>query len=113
MCGKFDIHFKQLFTSCLYLVSLRLANDADAGYNTFKDIARTSTHTVLATFGLEHRPREVYPVRTQLLICDHPERMTNQPTCLNREQCRSCLDRFVKNVVEEVLRVRVPTPCMC
>ncbi|KAL2231284.1 UNVERIFIED_CONTAM: hypothetical protein Sindi_1722800 [Sesamum indicum] len=35
-----------------------LSRNSDLGYVTFKHIARTSTHTILAAFGLEHRWNE-------------------------------------------------------
>ncbi|KAK6121084.1 hypothetical protein DH2020_045177 [Rehmannia glutinosa] len=52
-----------------------LSRNLDLGYNTFKDIARTSTHTILAAVGIEHRWNEVYPVRTRPLMCNHFDRL--------------------------------------
>ncbi|XP_073312649.1 uncharacterized protein [Primulina huaijiensis] len=81
-----------------------LSRDTEIGYRSFKDIARTSTHTILAAVGLEHRQNEVYPVRTRPLSCDHFE---SRHTCPIKGQCCSCFDWFVRNVVREIMYTRV------
>lgn len=81
-----------------------LSRDKEIGYRSFKDIARTSTHTILAAVGLEHRQSEIYPVRTQPLSCDHFESRHTSPI---QGQCCSCFDLFVRNVVREIRYTRV------
>ncbi|XP_073307021.1 uncharacterized protein [Primulina huaijiensis] len=71
-----------------------LSRNMEIGYRTFKDDARTSTHTILAAVGFEHRQNEVYPVHTQPLSCDHFE---SGHTCPIPGQCTSCFDWFVRN----------------
>ncbi|KAL3632728.1 hypothetical protein CASFOL_025712 [Castilleja foliolosa] len=78
-----------------------LSRNLDLGYNNFKYIARTSTHTILAAVGLEHRWNEVYPVQTRPLTCNHFD--SRQQTYPVKVQCSSCFDRFVKNVVREIM----------
>ncbi|KAL3632732.1 hypothetical protein CASFOL_025716 [Castilleja foliolosa] len=78
-----------------------LSRNLDLGYNNFKYIARTSTHTILAAVGLEHRWNEVYPVQTRPLTCNHFD--SRQQTYPVKAQCSSCFDRFVKNVVKEIM----------
>ncbi|KAK4406741.1 hypothetical protein Sango_0680600 [Sesamum angolense] len=85
-----------------------LSRNSDLGYVTFKHIARTSTHTILAAFGLEHRWNEVHPVQTRPLICDHFDRSSNRQMRPIAGQCSSCFDRFVRNVVMEIMSTRVP-----
>ncbi|KAL3632734.1 hypothetical protein CASFOL_025718 [Castilleja foliolosa] len=71
-----------------------LSRNLDLGYNNFKYIARTSTHTILAAVGLEHRWNEVYPVQTRPLTCNHFD--SRQQTYPVKVQCSSCFDRFVR-----------------
>lgn len=84
-----------------------LSGNLELGYSTFKDIARSSTHTVLAACGLEHRQNEVYPVHNPL-NCNHLERAAVMQKSLMKGQCSSCFDLFVRNVVREILRTRIP-----
>ncbi|KAK4424553.1 Lysine-specific demethylase rbr-2 [Sesamum alatum] len=85
-----------------------LSRNSDLGYVTFKHIARTSTHTILAAFGLEHRWNEVHPVRTRPLICYHFDRSSSRQMHPIAGQCSSCFDWFVRNVVMEIMSTRVP-----
>ncbi|KAL0454663.1 UNVERIFIED_CONTAM: hypothetical protein Slati_0805500 [Sesamum latifolium] len=85
-----------------------LSRNSDLGYVTFKHIARTSTHAILAAFGLEHRWNEVHPIQTRPLICDHFDRSSSRQMRPIAGQCSSCFDRFVKNVVMEIMSTRVP-----
>ncbi|KAI3448510.1 hypothetical protein Pfo_005175 [Paulownia fortunei] len=85
-----------------------LSRNLDLGYITFKYIARTSTHTILAAVGLEHRWNEVYPVRTRPLICDHFDGFASRRTYPVAGQCSSCFDWFVRNVVREIMSTRAP-----
>ncbi|KAL3843525.1 hypothetical protein ACJIZ3_000928 [Penstemon smallii] len=84
-----------------------LSRNLELGYSTFKNIARASTHTVLAAFRLEHRSNEVYPLRTRPLFCDHVERLANRQTYIVEGQCSSCFDWYTRNVVKEILQARI------
>ncbi|KAL6557966.1 hypothetical protein OROMI_018316 [Orobanche minor] len=80
-----------------------LPGNSDLGYNNFKYIARTSTHTILAAVGLEHRWSEVYPVRVQPLTCTHIGSLPSRETYPVKGQCSSCFNLFVGNVVKEIM----------
>ncbi|GAA0173760.1 hypothetical protein LIER_27308 [Lithospermum erythrorhizon] len=86
---------------------IRLSRDLQLAHSTFKDIARSSTHTILAICGAEHRQRDVHPVQTSL-ICHHTEGAGNVQTSRAKGPCFPCFDHFVKSVVSEIMRVRVP-----
>ncbi|KZV52873.1 hypothetical protein F511_15022 [Dorcoceras hygrometricum] len=81
-----------------------LSRNIEIGYRAFKDIARVSTHTLLAAVGQEHLQNQVCPVHTRPLSCDHFE---SPPTYPIRGQCCSCFDWFVSNVVREIVFTRV------
>ncbi|KAL3538238.1 hypothetical protein ACH5RR_001604 [Cinchona calisaya] len=83
-----------------------LSRELELDYSTFKDIARSSTHTILAACGLEHRWNEVYPVQAPL-ICSHIERKAGGQFSPFKDQCSSCFDLFVRNVVKEIMSSRV------
>ncbi|GMG99760.1 hypothetical protein Nepgr_001600 [Nepenthes gracilis] len=83
-----------------------LSVDMDLGYNTFKEIARSSTHTILAACGLEHRKGEVYEVQPP--VCLHGEGLANGLSSLMKGCCPSCFDSFVKDVVRTIMDIRVP-----
>ncbi|KAL2468642.1 RING/U-box protein [Forsythia ovata] len=84
-----------------------LSRNLELGYITFKGIARSSTHTILAACGLEHRRNEVYPVHKPL-NCNHFERVAVTQRSLMKGQCSSCFDLFVRSVVREIMRTRIP-----
>lgn len=49
---------------------------AEAGYCTFKNITRISTHSILAEFGHEQPSIGIFTAHTQFLVTDqHPEKM--------------------------------------
>ncbi|MED6112281.1 hypothetical protein PIB30_060257 [Stylosanthes scabra] len=83
-----------------------LSRDVDLGNNTFKDIARSSTHTVLAACGLEHKKSEVRSVPAPD-VCPHIELMAGGQTSLIRGCCSTCFDSFVKDVVKNILDRRM------
>uniref|UniRef100_A0A5B7AI60 PHD and RING finger domain-containing protein 1 n=1 Tax=Davidia involucrata TaxID=16924 RepID=A0A5B7AI60_DAVIN len=89
-----------------------LSRDVELGYSTFKDIARSSTHTILAACGLEHLGSEVYPVQPPL-ICNHVEQMAVGQTSLMKGHCLSCFDLFVRDVVREIMKTRMPPWFRC
>ncbi|XP_051145306.1 uncharacterized protein LOC127261138 [Andrographis paniculata] len=90
------------------------------GYMGFKQIARASTHTILAAFGIEHRRNEVCPVRARPLMCQCRHRQATNNTREEEAeapmtmagQCPSCLHWFVRNVVAEIIIIMStrPTP---
>lgn len=73
----------------------------NAGYVTFKKVARRCTHTILGAFGVEHRRNEVNRVRTRPLVCNHVE--TQKWAVAG--QCCSCLDWFIRSVVREIMSI--------
>ncbi|XP_052194115.1 uncharacterized protein LOC127802387 [Diospyros lotus] len=86
-----------------------LSRRMEIGYSTFKEIARSSTHTILAACDLEHRASEVYPVHPPAK-CNHVEGiMSGEPVSLMKDCCSSCFESFVKNVVWEIAGARVPS----
>ena len=78
-----------------------------ADYSTFKDVARSSTHTILAACGLEHRLNEVYPMQALLIICSHAEQKAGGQSSPSKDHCSSCFDLLVRNVVRERMSTRV------
>ncbi|XP_044499916.1 uncharacterized protein LOC123221212 [Mangifera indica] len=84
-----------------------LSRDIELDLSTFKDIARSSTHTILAACGLEHRRNEVYFVHPPS-ICSHVERLAVGQTSLMKGFCSSCFDTFVKDVVKRIMDTRMP-----
>ncbi|KAL8540876.1 hypothetical protein ACS0TY_002208 [Phlomoides rotata] len=85
-----------------------LSRYVDIDYNTFKCIARTCTHTILAAVGLEHRWNEVFSIQTRLLVCDHFDDIVSEQIYPVGGQCSSCFDWFIRNVVREVMSTRRP-----
>ncbi|KAA8545223.1 hypothetical protein F0562_020007 [Nyssa sinensis] len=83
-----------------------LSRDMELGYSTFKDIARSSTHTILAACGIEHRGNEVYPVQPPS-ICNHIEQIAVGQMSLMKGHCSSCFELFVKDVVCEIMKTRM------
>ncbi|CAL5330128.1 unnamed protein product [Camellia sinensis] len=79
-----------------------LSREMELGYSTtFKDIARISTHTILASCGIEHQASEVYPVQPPSM-CNHAEAMASGQMSLMKGFCTSCFDSFVRRVVREI-----------
>ncbi|XP_071932439.1 uncharacterized protein [Coffea arabica] len=83
-----------------------LSRELELDYSTFKDVARSSTHTILAACGLEHRLNEVYPMQA-LLICSHAEQKAGGQSSPSKDHCSSCFDLLVRNVVRERMSTRV------
>ncbi|CAI9103479.1 OLC1v1001970C1 [Oldenlandia corymbosa var. corymbosa] len=83
-----------------------LSREWELGYTAFKDIARSSTHTILAACGLEHRSNEVYPMNTRI-ICTHGENEAGELTSPMKRHCSTCFDLFVGDVVQEIINHRV------
>lgn len=81
-------------------------NSFGVGDSTFKDIARYSTHTILAACGLQHRGSHVYPVQPPS-ICDHVDEIARGEISLMKGFCSSCFDSFVMYVVREITNTSV------
>lgn len=84
-----------------------LSKDIDLGLSTFKDVARSSTHTILAAYGLEHRRSEVHSVPTPP-ICSHIERIADGQMSLMKSSCSCCFDSYVRDVVRRILNTKLP-----
>ncbi|KAK3198317.1 hypothetical protein Dsin_021732 [Dipteronia sinensis] len=84
-----------------------LSRDVELDNSTFKDIARSSTHTILAACGLEHRRSEVQVVHPPS-TCSHVERVAAGQTSLMKGFCSPCFDSFVKDVVKRIMDTRLP-----
>lgn len=78
-----------------------------AGHSTFKDVARSSTHTILAAYGLEHRRSEVRSVPTPP-ICTHIERIADGQMSLMKSSCSCCFDSYARDVVRRILNTKLP-----
>lgn len=83
-----------------------LSQHIELGHSTFKDIARSSTHTILAACDLEHKKSEVCTVPPPS-ACPHMELMAGGQTSLIKGCCSSCFDSFVGDVVKRVLEARI------
>ncbi|KAG5525415.1 hypothetical protein RHGRI_031917 [Rhododendron griersonianum] len=83
-----------------------LSIEMGLGDSTFKDIARYSTHTILAACGLQHRGSHVYPVQPPS-ICDHVDEIARGEISLMKGFCSSCFDSFVMYVVREITNTSV------
>jgi len=94
------------FLPCLWKSS-NCTYSFDSG-NTFKDIARSSTHTILAACGLEHTRSEVYYSIPPPSVCSHIELMTGGQTSLMKGCCSSCFDSFVGDVVKKIMDAKMP-----
>ncbi|XP_074278067.1 uncharacterized protein LOC141601665 isoform X2 [Silene latifolia] len=74
---------------------------------TFKEIARLSTHTILASCGLAHRDI-VRSIPT--LVCHHVNQVQHLPrSALLPHSCRDCFYTFVKDVVNSILSEKTIT----
>ncbi|KAF3325229.1 hypothetical protein FCM35_KLT10300 [Carex littledalei] len=67
------------------------------GSNGYKEVARVSTHTILAAYGLEHHQALARSFSRPL--CNHNKDMSN----LVSGCCRDCFSSFVWRVVKSVL----------
>ncbi|XP_027364947.1 bromodomain adjacent to zinc finger domain protein 1A [Abrus precatorius] len=83
-----------------------MSQNIDLGHNTFKDVTRSSMHTILAACGLEHKKSEVCTVPTPS-VCPHIELMAGGQTSLIKGCCSSCFDSFVGDVVKRILDTRI------
>ncbi|KAJ6359671.1 hypothetical protein OIU77_003805 [Salix suchowensis] len=82
-----------------------LSRDIELDHDTLKDIARSSTHTILAACGLEHKRSEVHTVPLPS-TCTHTDRVVAGQTSVMRGCCSSCFDSFVRDVVKTIMDTR-------
>ncbi|KAF9669871.1 hypothetical protein SADUNF_Sadunf13G0009600 [Salix dunnii] len=82
-----------------------LSRDIELDHDTLKDIARSSTHTILAACGLEHKRSEVHTVPLPS-TCTHIDRVVAGQTSVMRGCCSSCFDSFVRDVVKRIMDTR-------
>ncbi|XP_010547737.1 PREDICTED: uncharacterized protein LOC104819392 isoform X2 [Tarenaya hassleriana] len=73
-----------------------LTKDKPLGVRTFKEVARISTHTILAVCGLEHSKQRTRPFDRP--ICSH------QSSTLLQDVCPECFSAFATDVVRSVMR---------
>lgn len=83
-----------------------LSRDINLDKGTFKEIARRSTHTILAVCGREHRSNEVVAVSPPS-TCSHVELTVGGKTSLIRGCCSSCFESFVGEVVKRILDTKL------
>ncbi|XP_043710620.1 uncharacterized protein LOC122659583 [Telopea speciosissima] len=74
----------------------RLSQHTQIAHGTFKDIARRSTHTVLAACGLDHNRNMAIPVQPPSR-CPHIERLS-EPINQMENCCSSCFNSFICDV---------------
>ncbi|ONK63284.1 uncharacterized protein A4U43_C07F13380 [Asparagus officinalis] len=78
-----------------------LAKNRTVDHSTFKEIARNSTHTILAACGIEHRRSMVTSVSEPPDNCVHDS--DDGPEHLLKGCCSSCFNSFVKDVVRRLI----------
>ncbi|XP_057791625.1 uncharacterized protein LOC131008673 [Salvia miltiorrhiza] len=88
----------------LVKLNLKLQTKEKLGVDAFKDIARLSTHSILAGCGLEH-PRPGLPLIPGI-VCSHHNNIgigQHQKSSLMPCSCRECFYVYVKDVVNSVV----------
>ncbi|KAF5739895.1 RING/U-box protein putative isoform 2 [Tripterygium wilfordii] len=85
-----------------------LSRDVDLDNGTYKEIARSSTHTILAACGLDHKKREVHALPAPPNCTHDADRAADGQTSLMEGCCSSCFDSFVRYVVKSILDTRMP-----
>ncbi|GKV25165.1 hypothetical protein SLEP1_g34643 [Rubroshorea leprosula] len=91
------------------LVKLNLklmSQDKKLGVDTFKEVARLATHSILAACGLEHSKSRARTFPS--CECNHTEEIKriNQST-LMPNSCQDCFNVFVRNVVRTIMFEKV------
>eukprot|EP01018_Ginkgo_biloba_P022833 Gb_26794 [translate_table: standard] len=76
------------------------------GTEQYKEIAKFSTHTILAACGLEHHESRVY--HFQKILCSHLDQEC-QSSSLMPMCCNECFDSFVKDVVNKIAEQKLRT----
>ncbi|VAI85169.1 unnamed protein product [Triticum turgidum subsp. durum] len=88
--------------SCLAMLELKLLKtDKTYGSDRFKEVARAATHTVLASYGLEHTPSVALALPKP--VCKHSCRTGASKPSAIANTCKECLHGFVKQAISSVL----------
>ncbi|KAF7806298.1 flavonol 3-O-glucosyltransferase UGT89B1-like [Senna tora] len=85
----------------LVKLNLKVLNkDKRLGVDAFKEVARQSTHTILASCRSEHPKSDTISSSSVCSYCDNQQfhKSTLMPNC-----CRQCFYMFVKNVVNSIM----------
>ncbi|XP_058076186.1 uncharacterized protein LOC131224802 [Magnolia sinica] len=83
-----------------------LCKDLGLGRDAFAEIARRSTHTILAACGIRHSRSATIPIE-QPSDCTHVEKEGEQTT-LMKGYCASCFNSFVGDVVLTITKMKLP-----
>ncbi|ONK69394.1 uncharacterized protein A4U43_C05F22400 [Asparagus officinalis] len=99
-----------------YLVKLNLklqSKDYRLDAETFKEVARVATHTILAACGLEHSKSSAKII--SMPKCKHTEQLRELRKCkLMPDSCRECFYSYVKDVVSSIFLEKIGSkkrPC--
>ncbi|XP_021731111.1 uncharacterized protein LOC110698014 [Chenopodium quinoa] len=99
--GNKDDDAKGEIQSLVKLNLKLLCKDKRLDVDAFKEIARLSTHTILASCGFEHR-KIVSPPPT--LVCHHGDQTPQfHRSTVVPSSCRECFYVFVKDVVNSIM----------
>ncbi|KAJ1703762.1 hypothetical protein LUZ63_003541 [Rhynchospora breviuscula] len=83
-----------------------LDKDKKLGKNRYKEIARISTHTILAACGMEHSESVARPFSR--VSCNHPGEIESS---LLPGSCQKCFRTFLEEIVESVFMEKKIEPC--
>lgn len=78
-----------------------------AGVDAFKEIARASTHNILAAYGLEHSKAIRCSSFTRPVCCHLEQDKQQHEASPMPNSCGGCFDLFVRNVVGSIVREKV------
>ncbi|XP_056173420.1 uncharacterized protein LOC115665417 [Syzygium oleosum] len=108
--GSEDSHFRRAKEELQSMVKSHLKSllrEIDLGHGEFKEIARCSTHTVLAACDLEHKRSEVYTIPLPSFY-SRIDKMATGQTILMRGVYSTSFDVFVKDVTQNIMYTRLP-----
>ncbi|KAK8967224.1 hypothetical protein KSP40_PGU003032 [Platanthera guangdongensis] len=100
--GDLDNNAKSEIQSMVRLNLNRISQGGSLGTERFKEIARISTHSILAACGFEHSKSCARHFSGQ--VCRHAGPVQQHcASSLMSGSCRECFDSFIKNVVSSIL----------
>ncbi|XP_004241616.1 uncharacterized protein [Solanum lycopersicum] len=79
-----------------------LCGDKKLEVDTFKQVARVATHSILAACGLEHKTHGISSLPECVCVHSEEDKELSRSTLMPKS-CRECFFLFVKNVVNTVL----------
>lgn len=79
-----------------------LCKDKKLDVDTFKQVARLATHSILAACGLEHKTPGIASLPECVCVHSEEEKELRRSTLMPKS-CRECFYLFVKNVVNAIL----------